>query len=138
MAKPDTRVLIVDDDTRFAAVVRAVLTDDGYDVVDVVTEVSGAEASVALHEPDVVVLDLVIPGGDGLELAERLREQHPRLPIVLFSSLFDQRIGRDTLAAGYGYVEKAAGVEALELALEAAVGLADVIDLREITIERKR
>jgi DNA-binding NarL/FixJ family response regulator len=125
-------VLLIDDDARFADVVRSALVEDGYDVVEVVSAADAAESAVARHGPDVVVLDLVLPGGDGLELADRLRAAHPRLPVVVFSSLFDQRIGRDTLAAGFGYVEKAAGVEALELALEAAVGLAAVIDLREV------
>jgi hypothetical protein len=55
----------------------------------------------------------------------------------VFSSLFDQRIARDTMAAGYGYVEKAAGLEALELAIEGALDLApDVIDLRDPSTDR--
>lgn len=127
-----TRVLLVDDDPRFAGVVRSVLEDDGYDVVGVVDSAAGVNGAVAEHGPDVVVLDLVLPDGDGLAAADDLRSDGRDVPVVVFSSLFDQRIARETMASGYGYVEKAAGVDALELAIDGAVGLAAaVIDLRE-------
>lgn len=127
---PRTRVLLVDDDARFAASVRASLAKS-YDVVGTVG--SGAEVPAAVAElaPDVVVIDLVMRGGDGLEAADRLRRAGQDVPVVVFSSLFDQRIAREAMASGYGYVEKAGGVEALELAIEGAVDLGEVIDLRD-------
>jgi len=125
------RVLLVEDDARFAAVVRSVLDDDGYPVVAVIAAGADVPVAVAVHEPDVVVLDLVLPDSNGLDVADALHAHGRRVPVVLFSSLFDQRIARDTMEAGYGYVEKAAGVEALELAIDAAVQLGGVIDLRE-------
>lgn len=120
-----TRVLLVDDDARFASVVRSVLEEDGYDVVAVAGSAGALLGAVVEHEPDVVVLDLVLPDGDGLDAAEELRRGGRRVPVIVFSSLFDQRIARDTLAAGFGYVEKAAGVEALELAIEGVIDLRD-------------
>ena len=133
-------MLLVDDDARFAAVVRAVLEEDGYEVVDVVRTAVEVELAVLVHEPDVVVVDLVLPDGDGLEIADALRLAGRDTPVVVFSSLFDQRIARDTLASGYGYVEKAAGADALELAIDAAVIdlTADdvVIDLRDQPVNR--
>lgn len=133
---PPTRVLLVDDDARFAAVVRTVLEDDGYDVVDVVTSAAGVPAACSTHEPDVVVLDLVLPDGDALDAADTLVAEGQRVPIVVFSSLFDQRIARDAMASGYGYVEKAAGSEALELAIDGVLRLSRVIDLREPDVTR--
>ena len=128
-------MLLVDDDPKFASVVRTVLEDDGYEVVAVIASAEAVDAAVVDLGPDVVVLDLVLADGDGLEVAEGLRAAGHRAPVVLFSSLFDQRIARDTMASGYGYVEKAAGVEALELAIDGAVGLAEVIDLRDPVID---
>lgn len=133
---PATRVLLVEDDARFASLVRSLLVDDGYDVVDVVDRPAGVAPAVAAHDPDVVVLDLVLPGGDGIEIAEQLQASGHRVPIILFSSLFDQRVGRQSLAAGWGYVEKAAGIEALELAIDGAIGLAGLIDLRPHPLHR--
>ncbi len=118
------RVLLVDDDPRFAEVVRGMLTDDGYDV-EVVGSVAAAVEAASGREPDVVVADLLLPDGDGMDAADALRADGIVAPVVLFSSLFDQRLARQTMADGYGYVEKAGGIEALELAIDAA------IDLRE-------
>lgn len=132
-----TRVLLVEDDARFADVVRRMLVDDGYDVVGVVDRAGDVEPAIAELHPQVIVLDLVLPGADGIEVAEQLQAAGRRVPVILFSSLFDQRVGRESLAAGYGYVEKAAGIEALELAIDGAVDLAE-IDLREAPADRDR
>ena len=131
-------MLLVDDDPRFAAVVKAALEEDGYDVVDVIRSATEVELAVLVHQPDIVVVDLILPDGDALDVADALRRSGRTTPVLVFSSLFDQRIARDAMAAGYGYVEKAAGVEALELAIEAAIDLAAdaVIDLREQPVER--
>ena len=131
-------MLLVDDDPRFAAVVRAVLEDDGYEVVDVIRSAVEVELAVLVHQPDIVVVDLILPDGDALDVGDTLRRSGRTTPVLVFSSLFDQRIARDAMAAGFGYVEKAAGVEALELAIEAAIDLAErnVIDLRDEVVNR--
>ncbi len=116
------RVLLVDDDPRFAEVVRGMLADDGYDVT-VVGSVAEAVEAASGADPDVVVADLLLPDGDGMDAADALRADGVDAPVVLFSSLFDQRLARESMADGYGYVEKAGGIEALELAIDAAVDL---------------
>ena len=70
-AKP--RVLIVDDDPLIRGVVRAVLEDGSY-VLD--EAASGEEALVAAgkHPPDVVLLDVMMPGLDGFEVASRMKK----------------------------------------------------------------
>src|ERR687898_493446 len=122
------RVLLVDDDERFAEIVRSVLEEGGYDVVGVTLSAAAVPEAVATLHPDVVVVDLVMPDADGLEVADALRIEGNDVPIVLFSSLFDHRIAEGTMADGYGYVEKAAGAEALEMAIDAAVELEPEID----------
>jgi two-component system response regulator MprA len=65
-------VLIVDDDRKITDMLRRTLAYEGYDVV---TAANGHEAlaKVQLHRPDVVVLDWLMPGIDGIEVAKRLR-----------------------------------------------------------------
>jgi two-component system OmpR family response regulator len=121
-------VLLVEDDPRFADVVRSMLEDDGYEVVAIAASGTVLPAAVAEHHPDIVVLDLVLPDGDGLQAADDLRRSGAEVPVVVFSSLFDQRIARETLDAGFGYVEKAAGLDALELAIEGIIDLRDQIN----------
>ena len=79
------RALVVEDSAPVSALVRRSLENDGF-VVDVVTDLQGARASLgAEHPPDVVVLDIGLPEGCGLEL---LREAPggPPVPIVVLSS----------------------------------------------------
>lgn len=82
------RLLLVEDNESLADVTRALLDLEGYDVVharsaaDAMARVAAAGADAF----DVVLSDVVMPGHiDGLEMARRLREAHPSLPIVLIS-----------------------------------------------------
>jgi two-component system OmpR family response regulator len=122
------RILLVDDDERFAALVQAALEDDGYDVIGAVHTAADAAPAVIDLRPDVVVLDLVLPDGDGMSIADEVRAKGSAVPVVLFSSLFNRQATADALGAGYGYVEKAAGVDGLEAAIDAAVALSGLAD----------
>ena len=85
-----TTVLIVDDHPSFRSVARMLLETEGYDVVG---EAPDGEAALALAEqlrPDVVLLDLGLPGIDGFEVARRLP---PGPAIVLVSSRDARDIG---------------------------------------------
>ncbi|MEO7520334.1 MAG: response regulator, partial [Gemmatimonas sp.] len=79
-----TRILIVDDDRAFRLSTAALLRADGYDV-DAVAD--GASAAEALRETrhDLVVLDLRMPGVDGLGVVEALRLWGERVPILMIS-----------------------------------------------------
>jgi DNA-binding NtrC family response regulator len=112
---------LVDDDAKMVKLVRSILTDDGYEVVGVTTPADALEQVDSL-DPHVVVLDEVMPDRDGLDMAEDIRERRPAQPIVIFSSLFDQRLSREARRRGYVYCEKADGIDRLEEAIKEAVG----------------
>ena len=112
------RLLLVDDDERLAAVVAGLLDIDGYEVVRTITRATEVVAAVAETDPDLIVLDLVLPDGDGLDVADELRATGYERPIVVFSSLFDHRVHATSLSQGYGYVEKVEGLDSLEAAIE--------------------
>ena len=103
------------------ALVRSILTDDGYEVVGT-TDPTRVMEQVDALDPHVVVLDEVMPELDGLDVAEEIRERRPTQPIVIFSSLFDQRLSRETKRRGYVYCEKADGIDRLEAAIKEALG----------------
>lgn len=117
------RVLLVDDDAKMVELVRSILTDEGYEVVGLTSLAEVAEQVIAF-DPHVVVLDEVMPEQDGLDVAEQIREHRPAQPIVIFSSLFDRRLSRETQRRGYAYCEKADGIDRLEEAIKEAVGSA--------------
>jgi DNA-binding NtrC family response regulator len=113
------RVLLIDDDAKMVRLVRSILRDDGYDVVGL-TSPADVLAQIKMLDPHVVVLDKVMPERDGLEVAEDIREVRPSQPIVIFSSLFDRRLGQEARRRGYVYCEKADGVERLEACIREA------------------
>ncbi|MDN3358607.1 response regulator transcription factor [Actinomadura sp. DC4] len=82
------RILVVDDDPTVAEVVARYLMRDGYDV-DCVADGLTALRMAAAVEPDLVVLDLMLPGIDGLEVCRRLRERRP-VPIVMLTALGEE------------------------------------------------
>ncbi|MGK2947458.1 MAG: response regulator transcription factor [Acidimicrobiales bacterium] len=123
---PDARrtsVLVADDDARFRSVLVAVLEGDGYLVVAEAVDAQSTLLQDQLHHPDIVVLDLVMPGSDGLSTAEALLATEPRRPVVVISSLFDPVVEQEAVRLGAWYIEKAEGVEALEHTLASAVGV---------------
>ena len=79
-------VLIVDDSPSFRAAARALLEDDGFRCVGEAAE--GAEALRALAEcpPDVVLLDIALPGDDGIEVARQMASLDSPPAVVLISS----------------------------------------------------
>jgi DNA-binding response OmpR family regulator len=82
-------VLVVDDDPTVSDVVRRYLEQDGCSV-RLAVDGAGALAAVAESVPDLVVLDLMMPGIDGLEVCRRLRRQLPSLPIVMLTALGEE------------------------------------------------
>ncbi len=82
------RVLVVDDDPTVSDVVRRYLERDAL-VVDVVGDGETALARALADPPDLVVLDLMLPGLSGLEVCRALRAAHP-VPIVMLTALGEE------------------------------------------------
>jgi excisionase family DNA binding protein len=77
-------VLVVDDDPRVRELLRVNLELGGY----VVREADSGEQALAAIEnqsPDLVLLDLVMPGVDGWQLLQRIEERHGSIPVIVFS-----------------------------------------------------
>ncbi|WP_413760287.1 response regulator transcription factor [Streptomyces sp. MMBL 11-3] len=82
------RVLVVDDDPTVAEVVSGYLDRAGYRV-DRAGDGPDALARAAAHRPDLVVLDLMLPGMDGLEVCRRLRDRGP-VPVIMLTARGDE------------------------------------------------
>ncbi len=120
-----TSVLLADDDVRFRSIVRSLLEDDGYRVVAEAGDATETRALARQHQPDVVVLDLVMEGSVGLSTARELLDDDPRRPVVVISSLFDPLVEREAVRMGAWYLEKMEGVEALEHLIDDAVSVSN-------------
>ena len=82
------RIVVVDDDPTVADVVGRYLARDGH-TVECVHDGQEALRRIAEQRPDLVVLDLMLPGMSGLEVCRRLRERWP-VPVVMLTALGDE------------------------------------------------
>ncbi|MFG2465804.1 response regulator transcription factor [Streptomyces canus] len=82
------RVLVVDDDPTVAEVVAGYLDRAGY-LVDRAADGPDALARAAANRPDLVVLDLMLPGMDGLEVCRRMRGRGP-VPVIMLTARGDE------------------------------------------------
>jgi two-component system, NarL family, response regulator LiaR len=102
------RVLIADDHAVVRQGLRTFL--ELQDDIEVVRDVADGEAAVAAAEqeaPDVVLMDLVMPGVDGVEAIRRIRERRPQARVLVLSSfLDDERLFPAVQAGAAGYLLK--------------------------------
>lgn len=116
------RVLIVDDHTLVRAGLSRLL--QAFTDVDVVAEASTADQALEMalaHLPDLILLDLSLPGRSGLDALSDIRAQAPQIRVVMMSMYDDAVHVRDALDRGaVGFVVKDAAPQELELALRAA------------------
>ena len=117
------RVMLADDHALVRAGLRALL--QSLDGVQVVAEVGGgheALQAVAHHQPDVVLMDIAMPGMNGLEAAERMMKQWPSVRLIILSMYTNEDYVRQALSAGAtGYLQKGADPAELELAIKAVM-----------------
>jgi len=99
-------VLVVDDDPRLREYVRVNLEMEGYTV----REASGAEEALdAIDDqaPELVLLDVVMPGVDGWQMLQRMQERHGSIPVIMFSGKVEEGSSGDAERRGArGFVGK--------------------------------
>lgn len=109
------RVLIVDDHPIVRQGVRSVLANHAD--IEVVGEADGAASLFANLEsikPDVVLLDIRMPGQNGIEITQRLKREYPDIKVILLSTYDDEEFLFGALRAGAeGYLLKSASNEVL-------------------------
>ena len=108
-ASPDPlRVVVADDEANVRDVLRMSLQlDDGFVVAGEAKDGEEAIRMVTEEQPDILVLDLRMPGIGGLEALPKIREVAPDTQIVVLSALPEAEMGGQAIAAGAdGYLEK--------------------------------
>jgi DNA-binding response OmpR family regulator len=115
------QVMVVDDDDTVASVVVSYLHRAGHSTRRIGDGAAALDA-VAAQQPDLMVLDLMLPGVDGLEVCRRVRAEWPRLPVVMLTALAepDDRIAGLELGAD-DYVTKPFSPRELVLRVESVL-----------------
>jgi CheY-like chemotaxis protein len=120
-ALPLGRILVVDDEPLVGTALRDALLEFGYVVKNAM---SGPEALglMTAFQPDVVLLDILMPGMSGDEVLEQLRQHYPRVPVVMVTANEDEARARALLARGaFDYIGKPFHLATLERVVVAAV-----------------
>jgi PAS domain S-box-containing protein len=111
-------VLLVEDEPALRAVVARVLRASGYEVVEAADGVEALERARARREDfDAVITDVVMPRMGGRELAERLREERPAVPVLFVSGHVEEASTGGSLPRGAAFLGKPFEPEALRRAL---------------------
>lgn len=115
------RIVVADDHTLVRqSVIKALRTEPDVEVVAEASDGAATLMAVERYDPDLLVLDIAMPGLDGLAVAEQLREDHPELR-VLFLSMHDDAgsLQRAVALGASGFVSKSASIDELLEALRA-------------------
>jgi len=114
-------VVVVDDDEAMRDSCRQTLERSGYRVVTA-TDAFSALKAIRLQTPDLVILDLKMPGVDGTELLRRIRAEHPGLDVVVITGYSSVGSAVECMRLGaYDYLPKPFDTEALRLVVRRAV-----------------
>jgi DNA-binding NarL/FixJ family response regulator len=116
------RLVLVDDHAIVREGLRTLLEVEGFEVVGEAGDAESAMPLIAELHPDVVLMDLLMPGMNGLDATRELVARHPDLRILVLSSATEELLVRQALDAGaWGYLPKEVGRVALGEAIRGIV-----------------
>ncbi len=113
------KVLIVDDHALVRMGIRRILEDQPD--IEVVGDAENGEKALMLvksHKPDIVLLDMKMPGIDGWEVTRRLKKSHPKVKVIAVTALSTDSTPARVLHLGArGYITKECGADEMSLAI---------------------
>jgi two-component system nitrogen regulation response regulator NtrX len=134
-------ILVVDDEPQIRETVAGILADEGFEVL------AAAEGDAALklageEHLDLVLLDIAMPGADGLEVLQELKRQHPALPVVMISAYGSvENAVKATRLGAYDFIEKPPHADKIVLSVKNALELARLTEenrrLRQQTAQER-
>ncbi|MBI5577306.1 MAG: sigma-54-dependent Fis family transcriptional regulator [Deltaproteobacteria bacterium] len=133
-------VLVVDDEVNIRKTLEGVLSDEGYRVISAETGENALDA-VSRSLVDAVLLDVWLPGMDGLEVLRRIREMYPLLPVIMISGhgTIDMAV-KAVKSGAFDFIEKPISLDKLLITLSRAIERealrSENVELKE-RVERK-
>ena len=126
------RILVVDDEAPVREVLTEYFSTEGY-AVEAATSGLEALSAVSGGRADLVLLDVRMPGLDGVQVLRRIREMSTSLPVIMVTANEDVTLARETLTLGaFDYVAKPFDFDYLDRAV--AAGLARVADKAQAAV----
>lgn len=95
-----TRVLVVDDHPMIRSAIAMLLDGSDFEVAVTAGSVETGMEAFAANSPDIVILDLAIPGGSGIEVLRHIRDDGDKTPVILLTAAIDDFSLREALSLG--------------------------------------
>ncbi|WP_320044248.1 sigma-54 dependent transcriptional regulator [uncultured Desulfobacter sp.] len=114
-------VLIVDDESTIIDSLEGILSDDGFEVIHAF---NGYEAlkKIDSHSPDIVLLDIWMPGMDGIDTLKEIKQHHPSLPVVMITGHGSIESAVDATKSGaFDFLEKPLSIDKVILTINNAL-----------------
>ena len=92
-------VLVIDDEPIMLRLLRALFETDGYTVYEAMTGPMGL-GLIPTVSPLAVVLDVMMPGMDGIDVCKQISAEHPGLPVIILTGSDDPEVERRSMEAG--------------------------------------
>jgi UDP-3-O-acyl N-acetylglucosamine deacetylase len=115
------RILIVDDEKNIAASLEGILSDEGYETTTIGDGLDALEI-IHLDPPDLIILDIWLPGIDGIEVLKTVRTYHPEIKVLIMSGhgTIDTAVQATKLGAN-DFIEKPFSIDQLVQSIEQAL-----------------
>jgi two-component system, OmpR family, response regulator len=119
-SQPRGRILVVDDEPDLVTILTKYFSDAGY-TVDAASHGGDALIAVSQYKPDVVVLDVMMEGLDGVQVLQRIRSLDPAIRVIMITGSNDASLKPTTMSMGaFAYVSKPVSLQHLHEAVSAA------------------
>ena len=120
---PQERILVVDDEMNIANSLKEILSDEGYDV-SVTEDGLNALDMIQSDPPDLLLLDVWLPGMDGIEVLKTVKTYHPEIEVLVMSGhgTIDTAVKATKLGA-FDFIEKPFSMDSLTQSVKSALGL---------------
>ena len=114
------KILVVDDEESIRELYRAELAEEGYEV-DLAADGLQALRRLEVFRPDLVTLDVKMPGIDGIETLRRIREKNPTIPVILVTAFGEFKQDFNTWASD-AYIVKSHDTSELKQTVNRLLG----------------
>ncbi|MDD2851765.1 MAG: sigma-54 dependent transcriptional regulator [Desulfuromonadaceae bacterium] len=125
----DYSILVVDDETDIRTALTGILEDEGYQVLRAESGAEGIECAMQ-EVPDLILLDIWMPGMDGLETLEQLKKKLPQVTVIMISGHGTiETAVRATKLGAFDFIEKPLSLE------KVLISVANALHLHELKVE---
>lgn len=116
------RIMVVDDSRIICTLMKKLLEDTDYEIAAYCRDGEEALEQYGQVDPDLVTMDIIMPGMDGLETAQAILEEHPDARILMVSSLaYDETFAEAKAIGAKGFIDKSFDKDRLLEAFQAAL-----------------